>query len=90
MKLKCQRCGWEWDYTGKKVKMNLPFYLFTSCPRCKTSVKISEASNEELKDYVLNGTNNQFSKEVKYMAPMRDGTGPQGKGPRTGRGRGNC
>jgi len=35
MKLKCQRCGREWDYKGKKK-------WFTSCPDCKTSVKIKE------------------------------------------------
>jgi hypothetical protein len=30
-----------------------------------------------------------FIKEVIFM-PKKDGTGPQGKGPKTGRGLGNC
>ena len=35
VKLKCQRCGREWEYTGDKK-------FYTSCPDCKTSVKINE------------------------------------------------
>lgn len=39
MKLKCLRCKKEWDYNGEiKPTNNYPQY--TSCPRCKTSVKI--------------------------------------------------
>jgi len=30
--MKCQRCGHMWDYTGKSK-------WYTSCPRCRTSVK---------------------------------------------------
>lgn len=33
-KLKCQRCGKEWEYKGKSK-------YFTSCPQCKTSVKVT-------------------------------------------------
>jgi Zn finger protein HypA/HybF involved in hydrogenase expression len=33
VKLKCQRCGHEWEYKGKRK-------YYTSCPDCKTSVKI--------------------------------------------------
>lgn len=32
MKLKCKRCGYEWDYQGTSD-------WYTSCPRCKTNVK---------------------------------------------------
>jgi len=35
MILKCKRCGKEWAYKGKKI-------YYTSCPDCKTSIKISE------------------------------------------------
>jgi len=35
MKLKCKRCGKEWEYKGKKK-------YYTSCPDCKTSIKIKE------------------------------------------------
>jgi len=35
MKLKCPKCNREWEYTGKKK-------IYTSCPDCKTSVKIKE------------------------------------------------
>lgn len=34
MELKCKRCGRKWDYKGKKK-------YYTSCPDCKTSVKIN-------------------------------------------------
>jgi len=33
MKLKCQKCGREWDYKGHKR-------FYTTCPDCKTSVKL--------------------------------------------------
>lgn len=33
-KLICQRCGHEWEYKGKSK-------YFTSCPQCKTSVKVN-------------------------------------------------
>lgn len=35
VKLKCKRCGREWEYKGEKE-------YYTSCPDCKTSVKIKE------------------------------------------------
>jgi len=38
MKLKCQRCNHQWDYTGYKK-------YFTSCPECRTSVKIKSYLN---------------------------------------------
>jgi len=33
MKLNCKRCKHNWEYTGSKI-------YYTSCPNCKTSVKI--------------------------------------------------
>lgn len=36
MDLKCQRCGYEWDYKGKSK-------WYASCPRCRTTVKVKEA-----------------------------------------------
>lgn len=35
MKLKCKRCLKEWTYKGKKK-------YYTTCPDCKTSVKIND------------------------------------------------
>lgn len=40
MRLKCKKCNREWDYSGDKK-------FYTSCPDCKTSVKISEDKNEK-------------------------------------------
>ncbi len=40
MELKCHRCKKEWDYNGKIVPKEYPQY--TSCPRCKTSIKIQK------------------------------------------------
>ena len=34
-KLKCKRCGKEWNYKGKAE-------YYTSCPNCRTSVKIKK------------------------------------------------
>lgn len=38
MKLKCNRCKKEWEYKGNIIPKEYPQY--TSCPRCKTSIKI--------------------------------------------------
>lgn len=35
MELRCQKCKREWNYKGEKK-------YYTSCPDCKTSVKIKE------------------------------------------------
>ena len=40
MELKCQRCGYIWNYKGNKS-------WFTSCPECKTSVKIGVKIKKE-------------------------------------------
>jgi len=39
MKLKCKRCNKEWVYNGE-IKPSSKYPQYTSCPRCKTSVKI--------------------------------------------------
>ena len=54
MKLKCQRCGYEWDYKGKSK-------WYTSCPKCKTSVKIKEIQFTDV--------------EIGYIAGLIDGEG---------------
>ena len=41
IKLKCKRCGKEWDYKGEK-RPNDSFNRWTTCPNCLTSVKIKE------------------------------------------------
>jgi len=33
MQIKCKRCNYEWDYSGKSE-------WYTSCPRCRTNVKV--------------------------------------------------
>jgi predicted Zn-ribbon and HTH transcriptional regulator len=33
--LKCKKCGKKWKYKGKKK-------FYTTCPDCKTSVKITQ------------------------------------------------
>jgi len=38
IKLRCKRCEKEWDYNGEITPKEYPQY--TSCPRCKTSIKI--------------------------------------------------
>jgi len=54
MKLKCQRCGYEWNYKGKSK-------WYTSCPKCKTSVKIKELRISDV--------------EIGYIAGIIDGEG---------------
>lgn len=40
MKLKCNRCEYEWDYKGSG-------YMYTSCPRCRTNVRIGDRNVRE-------------------------------------------
>lgn len=35
MKLKCKRCGYVWDFSGKAK-------WYASCPRCRTTVRIKD------------------------------------------------
>jgi len=32
-KLKCKKCGYEWEYKGKSE-------YYTSCPRCRANVRV--------------------------------------------------
>jgi Zn finger protein HypA/HybF involved in hydrogenase expression len=45
MKLKCNRCKKEWEYKGK-ITPNKEYPQYTSCPRCKSSVKIEKVSKD--------------------------------------------
>lgn len=43
VKGKCKRCGYEWNYTGKRVKLLEKIkVIYISCPYCKTSVTIKK------------------------------------------------
>lgn len=50
MKLKCQRCKHTWDYQGMKIDLakHHGFAMFTSCPKCTTSVKVQSESTKRL------------------------------------------
>ena len=37
--LKCKRCGKTWNYEGDKIPQT-DYPVYTSCPKCKTSVQI--------------------------------------------------
>lgn len=39
MELRCKRCKKEWEYKGK-IKHIDDYPQYTSCPRCKSSVKV--------------------------------------------------
>jgi Zn finger protein HypA/HybF involved in hydrogenase expression len=39
IKLKCNKCGKEWNYKGKK-KPSDKHYVFVSCPDCHSNVKL--------------------------------------------------
>jgi len=40
MRLKCQKCGYLWDYTGSKDR--------ATCPDCKTKVPVESVSLQDL------------------------------------------
>jgi len=46
MKVKCKRCGNEWDYTGKKIKLMKKYPQFVVCSKCNTSVKLEESNGK--------------------------------------------
>ena len=46
MKLKCNRCEKEWEYKGEVIP-NKSYPQYTSCPRCKTSVKIKNGNENQ-------------------------------------------
>lgn len=45
MKLKCSRCKKEWEYHGDIIPTD-KYPQYTSCPRCKTSIKIQKDKND--------------------------------------------
>jgi len=45
MELRCKRCKKDWKYKGNITPK--PYPQYTSCPRCKTSVKIEVKKNNE-------------------------------------------
>jgi len=55
IKLKCLRCNKEWEYNGETIP-NRKYSQYTSCPRCKTSVKI-ECKEETRNEMVENQLN---------------------------------
>ena len=72
MKLKCQRCKHEWEYKGKNK-------WFTSCPKCKTSVKIKEYhylnKNCPICDKPIGGYFYTIKNKVKYHTEcLKNGT----------------
>ncbi len=40
IQLKCPKCGYGWTYRGKYVDRKKKYY--TSCPRCRSLVKITQ------------------------------------------------
>ncbi len=43
MRIKCKRCGKEWEYQGEKLKIIKEYpSQYTPCGKCNTSVKIEE------------------------------------------------
>jgi DNA-directed RNA polymerase subunit RPC12/RpoP len=46
MKLKCQKCSFEWEYTGSK-KQNKKYKQYVACPRCRTSVALEEKNGQK-------------------------------------------
>ena len=41
MKMKCKRCGKEWEYKGKK-KVHKEYTQYVTCPKCHTSIKLND------------------------------------------------
>jgi hypothetical protein len=42
MEMKCQRCGYEWNYEGRN-------YYYATCPKCftKVSYRLNKERNEK-------------------------------------------
>jgi len=38
MKIKCNKCGYEWNYKGRRTR-------YATCPNCKASVKIPQQAS---------------------------------------------
>jgi hypothetical protein len=41
IEMHCKRCGHRWTYTGNK-SLDSIYPQFVTCPKCLTSVKLSE------------------------------------------------
>jgi len=39
LKVKCEKCGYEWDYKGDSE-------WYVTCPRCKTSINVRKDAND--------------------------------------------
>lgn len=39
MKIKCQRCKYEWEYKGKSE-------WYASCPKCRTAINVRKLKAE--------------------------------------------
>jgi len=40
MRLKCEKCGYEWDYKGRMTH-------YATCPNCRRAVEIRKQAGEE-------------------------------------------
>lgn len=63
VEMKCHRCGHEWEYKGKSK-------YFTSCPQCKTSVKVTRKIQKQeidIKYSFMKMKINRLEKEVRNM-----------------------
>lgn len=45
MRIKCHRCGHEWNYKGYKSKNK--YKSFCTCPKCSTKVKVKETTDDK-------------------------------------------
>ena len=63
VKLRCQRCGYKWDYKGQSE-------WYASCPRCRSSVKVKpKLKPKVISDSVVRGDGDEGPLEkIKRMA----------------------
>jgi hypothetical protein len=70
MWLQCKRCKKVWNYTGKKkYDPNIPSY--TSCPGCKTAVRIKPNEELEAKHPPIEVAVEEHVKARKVVAPSQ-------------------
>ena len=55
MILKCYKCGYEWDYKGKRRR-------YATCPDCKTSVNIKK---KVIRDFLPEPTTTNVDRRVR-------------------------
>ena len=48
MKVKCHRCGKEWEYKGEKEELAKQYPQYISCSKCNTSVKLEEVKENDV------------------------------------------